>query len=94
MSIRVESEKGNILRRKGTSQLIVIAKMSDGTSMIVTNEATYNSSNPSAATVSDTGLVSGVQKGTTTITAGYEGKTDTIAIEVRPKLNLYIRTLQ
>ena len=94
ISIRVESEKGNILRRKGTSQLIVIAKMSDGTSMIVTNEATYNSSNPSAATVSDTGLVSGVQKGTTTITAGYEGKTDTIAIEVRPKLNLYIRTLQ
>jgi uncharacterized protein YjdB len=94
ISIRVESEKGNILRRKGTSQLIVIAKMSDGTSKTVTNKAAYNSSNPSAATVSDTGLLTGVNKGVTTITAEYEGKTDTIAIEVRPRLNLYIRTLQ
>lgn len=68
--------------------------MSGKTIRIVTNEAAYNSSNPSAATVSATGLVTGVNKGVTTITAEYEGKTDTINIEVRPRLNLYIRTLQ
>lgn len=92
--ITVISEKGNILRKGGTSQLTVIAEMSGKTTRIVTNEAAYNSSNPSAATVSATGLVTGVNKGVTTITAEYEGKTDTINIEVRPRLNLYIRTLQ
>jgi len=91
--ITVISEEGNILRRGGTSQLRTSAVMSDGTIKNVTNEANYESSDPSIATVSDTGLVTGVGEGATTITAEYNNKRDTVKIEISPKLYIYIRRL-
>lgn len=92
--ISVISEGGNnILRKGGTLQLRTIAVMSDETIKNVTYEANYESSNPSAATVSDTGLVTGVGEGATTITAEYNNKRDTVKIEISPKLYIYIRRL-
>lgn len=91
--LTVISEGGNVLRRGGTLQLRTSAVMSDGTIKNVTNEASYESSNPSAATVSDTGLVTGVGEGATTITAEYNNKSDTVKIEISPKLYIYIRRL-
>ena len=67
--------------------------MSDGTMKNVTNEANYESSDPSIATVSDTGLVKGLDVGSVTITAEYDNKADTVKIEVDPKLYIYIRRL-
>ena len=91
--ITVIPEGGNIIRRGGTTQVITTAIMSDGTIKDVTNEANYESSDPSIATVSDTGLVKGLGVGSVTITAEYDNKADTVKIEVDPKLYIYIRRL-
>jgi hypothetical protein len=91
--ITVIPEGGNIIRRGGTTQVITTAIMSDGTIKNVTNEANYESSDPSIATVSDTGLVKGLDVGSVTITAEYDDKTATVKIEVDPKLCIYIRRL-
>lgn len=91
--ITVIPEGGNIIRRGGTTQVITTAIMSDGTIKNVTNEANYESSDPSIATVSDTGLVKGLDVGSVTITAEYDNKADTVKIEVDPKLYIYIRRL-
>jgi len=92
-NITVIPEGGNIIRRGGTTQVITTAIMSDGTIKNVTNEANYESSDPSIATVSDTGLVKGLDVGSVTITAEYDNKADTVKIEVDPKLYIYIRRL-
>jgi len=93
--ITVISEGGsNVIRKGGTLQLRTIAVMSDGTIKNVTNEANYESSDPSIATVSDTGLVKGLDVGSVTITAEYDDKTATVKIEVDPKLYVYIRRLE
>ena len=47
---------------------------------------TYASSAPSKATVSDAGVVTGVNPGGTTITVTYTGKTDKIVVTVLPPL--------
>jgi hypothetical protein len=91
--ITVISEEGNILRRGGEVQLRTSAIMSDGTIKNVTNEASYTTEKPSVAVVSDTGVVTGVSKGATIITAEYDNKTGTIKMEICPKLNIYIRRL-
>ncbi len=65
-----------------TSQLTATARMSDGTSQAVTSQATWQSSNPAVATVSATGLVSGVGYGTSTITATYQGVSGTATFTV------------
>jgi hypothetical protein len=91
--ITVISEEGNILRRGGEVQLRTSAIMSDGTIRNVTNETSYESGNPTIAKVSDSGVVTGVGKGATIITAEYDNKTDTIKMEICPKLNIYIRRL-
>jgi hypothetical protein len=59
-----------------TEQLDVLATYSDGTFQDLTSKVTWLSSNPSAATVSSTGLVSAVGAGmTTTISATLAGTT-------------------
>jgi len=92
--ITVIPEGGNIIRRGGTTQVITTTIMSDVTIKNVTNEANYESSDPSIATVSDTGLVQGLDVGSVTITAEYDDKTATVKIEVDPKLYVYIRRLE
>jgi hypothetical protein len=52
----------------GSAQLVVSALMSDGTTANVTATVTLASANPAIATVSSTGLVTGIARGATTIT--------------------------
>ena len=65
-----------------TSQLIARATLSNGTLQDVSALATWSSSNPAAATVSATGLVTAVTLGTTTISAAYQGQTGTLSVSV------------
>lgn len=54
-----------------TSQLTVIAVYSDGSTSNVTNQALYESDDDTTATVSETGLVTGVTDGSATITVSF-----------------------
>jgi hypothetical protein len=65
-----------------TSQLIARATLSNGTLQDVSTLATWSSSNPAAATVSASGLVTAVSVGTTTISAAYQGQTGTLSVSV------------
>ncbi|HEX8274364.1 MAG TPA: Ig-like domain-containing protein, partial [Longimicrobiaceae bacterium] len=65
----------------GTVDLSAVAR--DGAGRILTGRAVaWASSNPAVATVSATGLVTGVAGGTATITATSEGKSGTAAVTV------------
>jgi uncharacterized protein YjdB len=55
----------------GGQQLVVTASMTDGSLPNVTGSATFVSANPAVATVSTTGIVTGVSAGSTTITVTY-----------------------
>jgi Big-like domain-containing protein len=55
----------------GTSQLIAMATLADGTTQNVSTQATWQSSNTAIATVSSTGIVTGVSSGTAVIQATY-----------------------
>ena len=54
-----------------SQQLTITAVYTDGSTKDVTEEASYESSNPSVATVSDLGLVTAVAEGSATITISY-----------------------
>jgi len=62
------------------TQLMATATFADGTAQIITNVATWQSSNPGAATVSSSGLVTWVATGSTTITASYLGVTGSVVM--------------
>jgi uncharacterized protein YjdB len=62
------------------TQLMATAMFADGTAQIITNVATWQSSNAGAATVSSSGLVTWVAIGTTTITASYLGITGSVVM--------------
>jgi hypothetical protein len=61
-----------------TAQLTASATLADGSARIVTNVATWQSSNTGGATVSSSGLVTWVATGTTTITAAYLGMSGSV----------------
>jgi hypothetical protein len=63
----------------GTQQITVT---DDGGDAITPKAATYVSSDPTKATVSTSGRVTGVATGSSTITVSYQGKTDTVVITV------------
>jgi uncharacterized protein YjdB len=63
-----------------TSQFKATALMSDGTTQDVTNLAAWQSSNAADATVSTTGLVTGVADGFENISATYQNVTGSEAI--------------
>lgn len=65
-----------------TQQLTVTAHLASGADQDVTSLATYESSDPAVATVSSTGLITAVGEGTATITATYQGASDTCAVTV------------
>lgn len=65
-----------------TQQLAASVTRSSGSTETVTSTATWTSSAPAVATVSPGGLVTAVAVGTTTITASYQGVTDTCAVTV------------
>ncbi|TQQ55314.1 hypothetical protein FLL63_19090, partial [Vibrio cholerae] len=56
-----------------TEQLVAIATYSDGTSAQVTNSVAWTSVDTNTATVAPSGLLSGVEVGTTTVTAMKDG---------------------
>ena len=59
------------LAQSTTSQLFSAEKLNDGTLKVITNSVTWISSDPSVATISSNGLVTGLLAGKTTITATY-----------------------
>jgi hypothetical protein len=73
---------GSLTTAGQTSQLNATAMLTDGTTRNVTTTATWQSSSPAVATVSNAGLVTAVAAGTTTITATYQAKSGTFNITV------------
>ena len=63
-----------------TAQLTASATFADGSAEIVTNVATWESSDTTKATVSSTGLVTWVATGTATITATYLGTSGSVVV--------------
>ena len=61
--------------------LAATATYSDGSTADVTAQATWTSSAPATATVS-AGFVTGLAAGAATVTATYQGQTDTCAVTV------------
>ena len=68
----------------GSSQLIAVARLSDGRTRSVGSSAAWQSSDPGIATVSGAGLVGAVAVGTVTITATYRGRSDHVTVTVIP----------
>ena len=67
-----------------TAQFSAIATMGDGSTQDVTSLATWQSSNVAVATVSSTGLVTGVGTGTVTVGAVYQTVSASDAIVLAP----------
>jgi len=65
-----------------TSQLVATATFVNGTSQVVTNQATWRSSNPTVATVTATGLIETLTYGTATVTATFQGVDDSETVTV------------
>ena len=61
----------------GTAQFNATARMSDGSSREVTNEATWGTSNGEVLSVTSPGLATGHQRGESGITAAYSGRNAT-----------------
>ena len=66
-----------------TAQLTARASLSDGTSQVVTTQATWRSDNTSVATVSSGGLVTAAAAGTTEIRATYQTVSANATLEVK-----------
>ena len=66
----------------GTAQFTAVATMSNGTTQDVTSLSAWASSNTGAATVSSTGVVTGVAEGTATVQATYLNVSGTDAITI------------
>jgi trimeric autotransporter adhesin len=66
----------------GSLQFTLIGHYSNGTTLTLTSAATWSSSDSSDAAISPTGLASGLQGGSVTITASYESFTATAALTV------------
>lgn len=83
------------LQTNGFAYATVLAQFDDGSTATVTGQSTFQSSNPSAFTVSAAGLVSGVGStvgATSTITATYQGISDSrvvTAVEPPPATLLH-----
>ena len=67
-----------------TAQLTATATLSDGTRQDVTSGATWESSDPTEAIVSSTGLVTAFAAGTVNITATYQSIMGIDAIMIAP----------
>jgi hypothetical protein len=65
-----------------TSQLVATAAFANGTSQVVTNQATWQSSNPTVATVTTTGLVAALTYGTAIVTATFQGVNGTGTVSI------------
>ncbi len=80
-SITVQPNSVSMLKNK-VWQLTVTANLSNGTNQDVTSSATYQSSDTGIATVSSTGLVTGIAQGNANITVTYDGQTETVPVTI------------
>jgi hypothetical protein len=71
-----------------TQQLAALGVYADGTMQDLTNSATWNSSNPSAATVNGSGLANGSAAGTSTISASSGSSSGSTAVTVGSPLTV------
>ncbi|SIO59718.1 Ig-like domain (group 2) [Singulisphaera sp. GP187] len=67
-----------------TSQLAAVGVYSDGSTRNLTGQVAWVSANHSVATISNSGLASGVTAGTATVTAALNGVRGTAALRVTP----------
>ena len=67
-----------------TAQFTATATMADGSTQDVTNQAAWSSSDSSIATVSSSGMVTGVAAGSVTVAATYQSVSASDAIVLAP----------
>lgn len=79
-TIVVTSDIDTIIAVERSAQLTAVAKTESGDS--VSAQFAWSSSNPTVATVNTTGLVQGVNAGSSTITAEADGKAGSLALRV------------
>jgi uncharacterized protein YjdB len=65
-----------------TAQLTATATFADNTTSDITQSATWTSTHPELATVSSTGVISGVAPGSSEVTAAYGGQMGTVTVTV------------
>src|SRR5699024_3919338 len=65
-----------------SEQLTAIAEFDDETFVDVTEDAAWESDDPDIVSVGDAGLVAGLAEGDTTVTATYEGESDSAEVNV------------
>jgi plastocyanin len=70
------------LKPGDSAQLTATASLSNGTTNIVTNQATWRSDNTDIATVSGSGVVTAVSAGTTEIRASYQNVNASVRLDV------------
>jgi hypothetical protein len=75
---------GNAVTVGQTVQFTATANMSNGTTQNVSTTASWQSSNASIATVSNTGLATGVAQGNADIRATFQGMTGSLGLQVNP----------
>lgn len=79
----ISAQPSSVTLVKGQSQAVrMMAKYSDGKSMDVTSRAKWTSANEQIADVDQSGHVTGIQTGETTVTAKYQTKSFTLPVQV------------
>jgi uncharacterized protein YjdB len=81
-AVTVAAGAASLINYANTSQFSATARFVDGTSQDVTNEASWESSNPDVATVSSTGLVTVRYAGDVIVRATYLGKSGAQSVSV------------
>jgi len=76
------NESSYTIDENQTEQLTVTANLSSGSTYNITQSSSYSSSNSNIASVSSSGLITGIGVGTTTITVSYSGLTATVSVQV------------
>ncbi|MCK9918147.1 Ig-like domain-containing protein, partial [Microbacteriaceae bacterium K1510] len=74
-----------------SKSLQITATYANGSTQDVTSQSTYQSSDPTIATVNAAGVISGVVAGNATITVSYYGKTISVLVQVTTVENKAIR---
>jgi hypothetical protein len=75
---------GDAPRVGASSQFTALASLSNGTYQVVSSVAVWTTTAPLVATVTSTGVVSGVAPGSVTIVATYQGATGGLNFPVLP----------
>src|SRR5688572_202344 len=90
-SVRISPASASILW-KATTTLVAEALDANG-QVLAGRSATWSSQNPSVASVSSTGLVTGLDDGTSVVTANIEGKTASVLVTVAPTADVAVASI-